>query len=73
MICAIENNKDSCYGDSGSPLVVKSTSEQVGIVSWGISCGDPEYPGVYSNVVLVRDWIEENTGIKLKDQCSKHK
>ena len=38
-------------GDSGGPLIVKGTAangaqdELVGLVSWGISCADDEYPG----------------------------
>jgi len=32
---------------------------QVGIVSWGQGCGEAEHPGVYSRVVSVNDWIQE--------------
>ncbi|KAJ9597893.1 hypothetical protein L9F63_011259, partial [Diploptera punctata] len=57
MICAgmNEGGKDACAYDSGGPLVV--VTKQVGIVSWGIGCGLPRYPGIYSNVALLRDFV----------------
>lgn len=50
-------------GDGGSPLVcpIKNAPDhyaQAGIVAWGIGCGD-EMPGIYVNVPLFRDWIDE--------------
>jgi secreted trypsin-like serine protease len=64
FICAGgERGKDTCKGDGGSPLVcpipnMKDRYYQAGIVAWGIGCGDST-PGVYVNVPLFRDWIEE--------------
>lgn len=58
MLCAGSNagGKDACQYDSGGPLV--SNKALVGIVSWGIGCARPEYPGVYANVVYFKDWID---------------
>lgn len=58
MICATHQWRDSCQGDSGGPLVLKGTNIQVGIVSWGYSCGDPNFPGVYSDVYSLRHFIK---------------
>ncbi|KAK9509039.1 hypothetical protein O3M35_006451 [Rhynocoris fuscipes] len=55
--------KDTCKGDGGSPLVCPIPGrsyqyQQVGIVAWGIGCGN-ETPAVYVNVAMFRDWIDE--------------
>ncbi|XP_036325203.1 trypsin-7-like [Rhagoletis pomonella] len=57
MLCAGEpfGGKDACIGDSGGPLVVDGV--QVGIVSFGTGCGRREFPGVYTNVAMLRSWI----------------
>ncbi|XP_068921157.1 tryptase beta-2-like [Petaurus breviceps papuanus] len=62
MICAGETGKDSCQGDSGGALVcdVQNTWLQAGIVSWGIDCGAPHRPGVYTRVTNFVDWISQH-------------
>ena len=65
FVCAGgEPNKDTCKGDGGSPLVcpIQGTLNkyaQVGIVAWGIGCGEHNTPGVYANVAGFRHWIDE--------------
>lgn len=60
---------DACSGDSGGPLIVRngtSPAVLVGIVSWGIgdpACGDGQYPGVYTHVASLRDFLASVPGI----------
>ncbi|XP_012549560.1 male reproductive organ serine protease 2 isoform X1 [Bombyx mori] len=64
MMCAFSKGIDGCQGDSGGPLVVLEPTEryvQAGIVSWGIGCADPRYPGVYTKVSDYVDWIKEHS------------
>ncbi|XP_040571316.1 trypsin-1 [Lepeophtheirus salmonis] len=58
MLCAGARRKDSCQGDSGGPLTKKNTL--VGVVSWGIGCASPWFPGVYTKVSKFIDWIQAN-------------
>lgn len=62
MLCATASNpvRDSCQGDSGGPLVVQGVL--VGLVSWGMGCADPNYPGVYTKVSHYASWIGKNLG-----------
>uniref|UniRef100_A0A8C4S4W8 trypsin n=1 Tax=Erpetoichthys calabaricus TaxID=27687 RepID=A0A8C4S4W8_ERPCA len=63
MLCAGYNDggKDACKGDSGGPLVCEG--RVYGIVSWGKSCGEAHYPGVYTAVAQFRTWIDETMQI----------
>jgi len=67
MICAGINGKDSCQGDSGGGIF--ATDQQtgkdhiVGIVSFGIGCAQPEFPGVYTRVSNYTQWIVTVIGL----------
>jgi len=42
-------------GDSGGPMTCGGV--HCGVVSWGIGCGSPGYPGVYAETAQYVDWI----------------
>lgn len=73
MICAgySEGGKDSCQGDSGGPLFYKNSQNsegyaQIGIVSWGVGCAEPNQYGVYTWVSKYNKWINN----LVKDKCT---
>jgi secreted trypsin-like serine protease len=62
MLCARSRslrrrpNTSPCVGDSGGPLL--SGGVQVGIVSFGISCGTLSEPTVFARVAALREFID---------------
>jgi hypothetical protein len=64
QICAgvPEGGIDSCYGDSGGPLLVRDPDREVwmhaGITSWGDGCALPDVPGVYARTSALSAWAQ---------------
>ena len=47
---------------SGGPFLVTTHDAvvtKVGIVSWGIGCGGPDFPGVYTQLATYLPWIAD--------------
>ena len=70
MICAgdlIDGGEDACQGDSGGPLCVRSPIDNrwllIGVTSWGYGCANVNYPGIWSRVSSVLDWIDSIASI----------
>ncbi len=66
-ICAESLGGDSCQGDSGGPLfgtLADGRTVQVGIVSYGLGCATPGFPGVYGEVnnPSIHEFITSTTG-----------
>ncbi|XP_036710855.1 serine protease 55 isoform X1 [Balaenoptera musculus] len=70
MLCAGYENEtyDACQGDSGGPLVCTTESGkkwfQVGIISWGKSCGRKNIPGIYTLLENYHSWIKKVTELE---------
>lgn len=65
MVCAqgLKDGEvvDACQGDSGGPLVCSTADGPYvlhGATSWGYGCASAYYPGVWSRVNYVREWID---------------
>ncbi|KAL7638494.1 UNVERIFIED_CONTAM: hypothetical protein RMT77_011064 [Armadillidium vulgare] len=57
-----EEGKDACGGDGGAPLVCNENGvfTLVGLVAWGIGCGQNQVPGVYVNVATFSNFIKNH-------------
>ena len=67
MICANDNYKNMCSGDSGGPLATYDHTYNywtlIGVVSWNWinACGGPKIPSVFARVTAELDWINAYT------------
>ncbi|KAK5649790.1 hypothetical protein RI129_000819 [Pyrocoelia pectoralis] len=68
-ICAGgSQGRDSCYGDSGGPLlgqfheIINGRGQfyQEGVVAWSVACGVQGFPTVYTRVAKYSTWITDN-------------
>ncbi|CAI9541891.1 unnamed protein product, partial [Staurois parvus] len=64
-----DGQKDSCKGDGGGPLVCKVHGiwYQVGIVSFGVGCANPNFPGVNTLVTAYQTWISSYLQVTFND------
>ena len=65
QICAGIGQIDTCAGDSGGPMLSNELSplkrySVIGITSFGVTCADANFPGVYTRVDNYLDWIVQN-------------
>ncbi|XP_069123653.1 uncharacterized protein [Argopecten irradians] len=72
VLCAAtessQSGRDSCQGDSGGPLFCEDGDHwvQAGIVSIGIGCANPDFPGIYTRISSFINWIN-NTLVQNSD------
>ncbi|OAF67887.1 hypothetical protein A3Q56_04366 [Intoshia linei] len=67
MMCAMATNKDACQFDSGGPFICYNYLlhhwELTGIISTGMGCARPNFPGIYTKVIHYTKWINETIEI----------
>lgn len=68
MFCAGKHKKDACQGDSGGPAtsIIQGKRLLIGIVSWGIGCGELNKYGVYTRLPLYIEWVAAKTNGEVK-------
>jgi hypothetical protein len=67
---AQNNGVDTCYGDSGGPMLASTGSalRLVGVTSWGNGCATRDTYGVYTRIAEVRRFLasDPRTPVRLK-------
>lgn len=77
-MCAETLGGDSCQGDSGGPLfgeLADGRQVQVGIVSYGLGCATPAFPGVYGEVnnASIHEFVTTTAGLGGSARANKGK
>ncbi|UUZ58048.1 S1 family peptidase [Nocardioides sp. B-3] len=77
-LCAETLGGDSCRGDSGGPLfgnLANGRRVRVGIVSYGLGCAVPAFPGVYGEVnnPVIHKFITSTAGIRVAGKARKNR
>ena len=66
FIAGIGGHGDACEGDSGGPITRKNPKTNrhvlIGIVSWGLDCGNPRYYGIYVRLYNFLHWVHTIIG-----------
>jgi serine protease 27 len=62
QICAggRDGGVDSCWMDSGGPLISKTNGNLIGIVSTGVGCARKGLPGIYTRMSKYTKWISSH-------------
>lgn len=70
-ICANSLSSSVCNGDSGGPLMLRSSGKifEIGVVSYGYVCGNFRYPAAFTRTQSYLDWIFATTASA--QYCSK--
>ncbi|CRL07272.1 CLUMA_CG020251, isoform A [Clunio marinus] len=65
QMCAGARNGgiDSCWADSGGPLINKLSGNLIGVVSTGVGCARKGLPGIYTRVSHYTKWIRSIVAI----------
>jgi secreted trypsin-like serine protease len=61
---AAGNITDACKGDSGGPIVGRNHVDKnkvvlAGVISKGAGCAQQAYPGIYTNLAMLRSWVDQ--------------
>jgi secreted trypsin-like serine protease len=59
MVCTWfpAGGRDSCDGDSGGPILLKNSNMQIALVSYGLECGNREFPSVNTRISAYQMFI----------------
>lgn len=69
VLQSVPNNSQ---GDSGGPMIQYENGEPIslGILSYGIGCGNWQFPDVYARISALVDWMAKNTSAEFQTNLS---